>query len=252
MMAQAGYNPLEMARFFEKLAAQGGGRAPTFLSSHPDPGDRMQLVQEEIRTLPQRNYSTGNDAALQQIQARLGSLPASTGTRARTAGAVGTGDPRPSGRFKQFRGQVFAMDYPDNWEVFGDQNGVSVTIAPRSGLVQDSSGNVSVGYGVMVSGFTPMRDTANLRQDTSDLIAQLRRSNPAMQVAGNQRSIRLNGQPALVTTLYNQSPLGGQEVDMLVTVERPEGLLYMVFIAPQNDFRNVQSVFEHMLSSIRF
>ena len=60
-MAAAGYNPLEMARFFEKLEAEGGQRAPQFLSSHPNPGNRVQDVQAEIQALPQRN---GNWIAL--------------------------------------------------------------------------------------------------------------------------------------------------------------------------------------------
>lgn len=252
MMARAGYNPLEMARFFEKLAAQGGSRGPAFLSSHPDPGDRMKLVQEEIQTLPQRNYTLGDSAELRQIQSRLGSLPAAqSGTGARQ-GVVGQGDPRPSGRFREFRSQAFAISHPDNWEVFGDQGGVSATIAPRSGLVQDRNGNVAVGYGVMVSGFTPHRNGGNLASDTQDLLAQLRQSNPAMQVSGRQTRTSLNRQQALVTTLTNQSPLGGREIDMLVTVERPEGLLYMVFIAPEQDWKQMQPVFEQMLRSVRF
>ena len=36
MMAKAGYNPIEMARFFEKLEAQGGASGPQFLSAPPE------------------------------------------------------------------------------------------------------------------------------------------------------------------------------------------------------------------------
>ena len=52
MMAKAGYNPMEMARFFEKLEAQGGRGGPQFLQSHPNPGNRMKAIQEEIQYLP--------------------------------------------------------------------------------------------------------------------------------------------------------------------------------------------------------
>src|SRR5579871_4339376 len=55
MMSEAGYNPIEMARFFEKLAA-GGGQGPQFLSDHPNPGNREKAIEAEIRTLPQRSY----------------------------------------------------------------------------------------------------------------------------------------------------------------------------------------------------
>lgn len=61
IMASAGYNPIESARFFEKLEAQGGARAPEFLSSHPSPGNRVRLVEAEIRYIPsgRYGYSTG-------------------------------------------------------------------------------------------------------------------------------------------------------------------------------------------------
>jgi hypothetical protein len=249
MMAEAGYNPLEMARFFEKLQAQSGRGGPEWFSSHPDPGNRMNAIQEEIQKLPQRNYTTGDTQDLRQIQSRIGSLPAASGPR--QSGAVAQGDPRPSGRFTQFRNAALSIQHPDNWEPFGDGNSVAVTIAPRSGLVQDRNSSVHVGFGVMISGFSPQQD-GNLRQATTDLIGQLRQSNPSMQAAGRQQRTRVDGQQALVTTLYNQSPLGGREIDMLVTVERPQGLLYLVFIAPESDYRQAQGIFEQMLKSVRF
>jgi Zn-dependent protease with chaperone function len=245
LMAKAGYNPIEMARFFEKLQAQGGRGTPEFFSSHPDPGNRVEIVQEEMKYLPQQNYNSGGN--LSDAQSRLGSLPAPQTQR---GGVVGQGDPRPAGAFKQFRGGAFSMSYPENWEVFGDSG--SVTIASRAGLAQDRSGGVSVGYGVIGSMFSP-QGAPNLRNDTDDLIGQLRQSNPAMQVSGRPKNSRVNNYPALVTTLYKQSALAaGREVNMLVTVERPEGLFYLVFIAPENEFRNAQSVFENMLRSVRF
>jgi hypothetical protein len=35
-------------------------------------------------------------------------------------------------------------------------------------------------------------------------------------------------------------------------VQRPEGLFYMVFIAPQQEFSQLQAVFDRMVQSIRF
>jgi hypothetical protein len=248
LMAQAGYNPLEMARFFEKLQAQGGRGGPAFLSSHPDPGNRVEIVQEEISFMPRRNYSSGS-GDLAGVKSRLGSLPASTARARTTGGVVGQGDPRPSGQLQQYNGNGFSIARPSNWEVFGGDGG-SVTIAPRAGLVQDQSGGVAVAYGVIASYANAYHDD-NLRSATDDLIGQLRQSNPAMQVSGRQQSTRVNGRNALVTTLYNQSPLGGREVDMLVTVQGRDNLFYIVFIAPEADFRNTQSVYEQMLKSVR-
>src|SRR5438552_18956049 len=40
IMAEAGYNPIQMAQLFEKLEAQQGqARSAQFLSDHPNPGN---------------------------------------------------------------------------------------------------------------------------------------------------------------------------------------------------------------------
>src|SRR5260370_20026495 len=55
LMSEAGYDPVQMAKFFEKLA-RGGSQGPQFLSDHPNPGNREAAIQAEIRTIPQRTY----------------------------------------------------------------------------------------------------------------------------------------------------------------------------------------------------
>ena len=56
LMAESGYNPMAMARFFEKLSSQGGSRGLQFLSDHPNPGNRERAIEEEADKLPRRNY----------------------------------------------------------------------------------------------------------------------------------------------------------------------------------------------------
>src|SRR5437763_11590244 len=53
-MAEAGYNPLAMAQFFQKLEGKGGAesRLTQFLSDHPNPGNRIKAVQDEVRQMP--------------------------------------------------------------------------------------------------------------------------------------------------------------------------------------------------------
>lgn len=48
-MADAGYDPRAMIRVMEILeAASGGARPPEFMSTHPDPGNRIQRIQDAI------------------------------------------------------------------------------------------------------------------------------------------------------------------------------------------------------------
>ncbi len=73
LMAESGYNPLEMARFFNKLNAEGGQRAPQFLSDHPNPDNRQKAIEEEAKKLPQQNYryQTGQFQRMKQAVAQI-------------------------------------------------------------------------------------------------------------------------------------------------------------------------------------
>jgi hypothetical protein len=249
MMARAGYNPLEMARFFEKLEAEGGSRAPEFLSSHPNPGNRVKNVQAEIQTFPRAEYTagTGQFQRMKQLVARLPE-PDRTVQRARMEPPPMAA---PSGGFQQLQGGNFALAYPAGWEAFPDNQSGTVAIGPRQGFVQDQMGRVSIGYGALLGYYQPARG-GNLRNATGELLQLLQQNNPTMQLAGNPRRVNVSGHPGLITELVSASPYGGRERDVLLTVARPEGLFYMVFIAPEQGWRQIEPAFNHMVQSIRF
>jgi beta-barrel assembly-enhancing protease len=55
IMYKAGYDPTELANFFEILNKQGGS-PPQFLSDHPNPGNRSAAIAKEIRNWPKKQY----------------------------------------------------------------------------------------------------------------------------------------------------------------------------------------------------
>jgi predicted Zn-dependent protease len=61
IMAEEGYDPRQMAKFFEKLNAKGGFATIQFFSDHPNPANRSKAIDEEAMRLPQRSfgYQTG-------------------------------------------------------------------------------------------------------------------------------------------------------------------------------------------------
>ena len=73
LMAEAGYNPLELAHFFEKLNTPGSQGAPEFLSDHPNPGHREQAIEAEAARLPAQNYTyqTGDFRRIKQIASQI-------------------------------------------------------------------------------------------------------------------------------------------------------------------------------------
>jgi predicted Zn-dependent protease len=49
-MTQAGYNPQGIVQLMQILKSSGGGKgAPEFLSTHPNPGNRIEYLTEEIQ-----------------------------------------------------------------------------------------------------------------------------------------------------------------------------------------------------------
>ena len=150
LMAEAGYNPIELAHFFQKLEGQGGSRPLQFLSDHPNPGNREQAIQEEVGTLPKRQYAfqTGE---FERAKTEVAKLPKPVpANKTGVAAVANPADPCPSGSLQPFQGRSFSLSYPSNWQVFGDQNSDSITIAPREGIVQRSGGgSAQLGYGVI-------------------------------------------------------------------------------------------------------
>lgn len=70
IMAQAGYDPHEMANMFETLEARNGSGGLEFLSSHPNPGNRREYIAQEAQTL-QVHDPVGASGGFSRVQARL-------------------------------------------------------------------------------------------------------------------------------------------------------------------------------------
>ena len=77
LMAEAGYNPMELARFFEELEAKTGKGGVQFLSDHPNPENREHAIEDEADKLPQRNYGyqTGQFQRMKQVVAGIHEPP---------------------------------------------------------------------------------------------------------------------------------------------------------------------------------
>ncbi len=238
MMADAGYNPIEMARFFEKLEEKAGraGAIEQFLSDHPNPGNRIAAISDEVRDMPRRDYvddETGQFVHIRDVVRKM-----ATPSGAERSGTASAPIDQPSKERATFEGRSFALRYPDNWQVQRGDKPDAVTIGPRGGVLPEA-----VGYGLQTNYFAG---------DPDALIRRLKQANPDMRLAGAPRSIEVDGQPGLLNTLNSRSPYGGGEVDVLVTVMRRQGLFYIVFIAPKGEFEKAQPVFEDVLKSVRF
>ncbi|MDP9162196.1 MAG: M48 family metallopeptidase [Acidobacteriota bacterium] len=281
IMHKAGYDPRALAEFFQKLEQQGGGGGPQFLSDHPNPGNRQVAIDKEVSSWPPKNYLRNSQAFLhakqdasavktytgEQIAAgakqgvwaqqnrQTGVIPANVPTTSNQAAGgnrenVSFPQIRPTGKMKQLQHSAFSISYPENWQASGDQQS-TVAIAPQAGV-----GQGAIAYGVVIGG-TRDSNATSLDQATADLVQTLQQSNPGLQVSGNMQNIEVNWLQARSVNLSGASPIQQnaqtlRERDWLVTVARPQGgLLYLVFIAPDKDFSQLQSTYERMLNSLQ-
>jgi len=254
IMAKAGFDPVQMATFFEKLEADGGARGPEFFSSHPNPGNRVKAVQNEIKFLPPVKAQTSSPefAQIKTLASELPPPPKKAEPASAGRGDTSAGDLRPSTNFKSFEGSFYQVSHPDNWEVFEDRSTGSATIAPRAGIGRGADGRTSVGVGLLINVHSPRSGKADLKRDTDELIQQIVSSNQDMRVERSQQA-RWNGQRAIVTRLVAPSPFQGQtEIDTVVTVARPQGLFYVITVTPQELEGDLRPAFESMLRSMKW
>ncbi len=264
IMYDAGYDPMQMARFFAKLESQAGkqNQFTEFLSDHPNPENRVKAVEQQAHAFTPRQFDDGNPAELAKIKASVAALPALGTPRRRE---IGQGIPTPapttpvgpapqdlrlSKNFQTYDAQAFRIGYPREWQIFEATRQRSITFAPRESVFATDNGT-AYGYGAQANLFQ-VSGRADLANDTRRLIQQLQ-GGAGMTRAGESRSATIDGQPALLTPLSSQSPYqGDQETDILLTVARPEGLFYIVFFAPKSRYQKIEPIFEQMTTSIKF
>ena len=269
IMYKAGYDPRQLAVFFQKLEREGSA-GPQMLSDHPNPGNRYQAISDQVASWPQKSFnaSTGgfqNAKAeagrvkaytAQQIaqMAKSGQIHNSAGSGGQMAqgpqGSIGSlpqSDIEPSDQFQQLDHSAFTIQYPSNWQVYGDQNS-QVTIAPHNAVSQDA-----VAVGAIINGYQPQADS--LDSAFQQLVGTIRQSNPDLRQIGSAQTIRVNGVQGKSVDLSGPSPVqsGGRaatERDWLVAVPNSQGVLvYSIFIAPEQDFNQLRPAFEKMLRS---
>ena len=266
ILLDSGLDPRAMGQFFGKLQ---GGSGNAFFSDHPNPDRRIESANEEAGRLggAQRISRTGSQE-FDQIKRYVQSLPAPQPNQLQSQQQA-NGPGRPDGtssRFVTFENSVLRIDHPDNWQTYGQ--GDALSIAPRGGMVNDGNGNQALAYGVVVNIYEPHADSYGQRlqspgfgqnsamtseQATDQLVATLQQSNRNMRVVRRHEYLTVNGVRGLSTYLSNDSPIqgGGRETNWLVTIPRNDGLLFIVFTAPEREFQSYENAFQQMVQSVR-
>ena len=263
IMAQAGYDPRDLANMFQTIQAQGGSSGGWF-SSHPSPKDRFARINREAQML-QVNAGMRDSRDFARIRERLRGYPTAptmaeiqrSGQRypqGENTGNYPNNPPSgrveyPSGRFQNvsiFNGGV-QVSVPSNWRQISDQN--SVWFVPEGGYGQHNGQAVfthGASFGVAQT------SNRNLQRATEELINSLAQGNNNLRLSGGQQRATMSGRTAIFTTLSNVNEATGrpETVRLISTQLRNGQLFYMIAVAPQNE-RNFENAFETILRSIR-
>jgi Peptidase family M48 len=262
VLYHAGYNPHAMAEFFQIIEQKYPQRTAQFFSDHPNPENRIKTVNEEIPSLGAQQPGGGktDSREFEAVKKKLLAMtppqkekPAEAQAAAPAQGSASTTDLLPSGNFRSYRHSEFTVNYPDNWEVYGDPNS-AVTIAPRAGISENA-----VAFGAIINQYQPEGDRGtSLDAATHQLLEMLRQANSDLRVVGHDENVRVNGVRGKSVELIGPSPIRDpngrplSERDWLVSLRRSDGsLVYVIFISPDKDFNRFLPAFTQMLRSFR-
>jgi hypothetical protein len=268
VMANAGYDPRDLANMFRTIERQGGGGGGWF-SDHPSPSNRYARINQEAQYLQVANHPRDNREFV-AVNERLRSYPRAqtmaeiqrSGRRYPNQGeGYPTGDradypsaPRgrveyPSSRFRNYSALgVLRVSIPDNWRELSDQN--SVWFAP-SGAYGSTNGQVVYTHGVNF-GVSQTR-TRDLQQATNDFITSLQQGNGNLRARSGYQRTSVDGRNALSLALSNVNEATGRSeiVNVITTQLRNGELLYMIAVSPDNEYYNYQNTFQNILRSLQ-
>ena len=262
IMANANYDPRDLANMFQRIERQGGGGGPEWLSSHPNPGDRYERINREARLLnvnPSR--VTQDTARFNRIQAELRSRPqapsmqeiARSGSNSNsrqypTDSRIERRVEYPSTRYRTHTGgNLFSIRVPENWREFASSD--SVTFAP-SGAFGVYQGESVFTHGAIVGVVNAQSN--DLQEASQRYLQALLQSNPYLRQQGGFRGANMDGNRALTTRLVGRSNVTGRNevVTIYTTILRNGNLFYLIGVTPRDQSRVYNQAFRTMLRSL--
>jgi predicted Zn-dependent protease len=259
IMANAGYDPRDLANMFKTIAGENPNRPPQWLSSHPDPGNRYNYINEEAGRLNVSRNPIKITQGFQRIQNYLRSLPKAKtmeqlekeaqgkaqGQNPTAGGKYSNNVPLPSTSLRTYNaGNVLQATIPSNWRDFPSEN--SVMLAPEGAY-----GDQGITHGAMIG--VQRGQGGALQQETDAYVNGVLQGNSYLSKQSGYTRGSISGKNALAIQLAGTSPVTGRtELVTVYTCQMSTGdLLYVIFVVPQQEVGNYQSTFTRVRNSIR-
>jgi peptidase M48-like protein len=259
IMARAGYDPREMANVFKTIEQQGGSGGPQWLSDHPNPGNRYESINREAQIL-RVSEQARSAPDFERVRAHLKQLPPALSTEEATknaaresASTAAVGPPRggippPSSRVSGYRvGNLFRVAVPSNWRQ--NQSSSAVMFAPDGAVGRVRGQNIFT-HGIEIG--LARNETHDLQTATDELLESLGRGNPRLGRAAGYRSISISGRRGLEAAVSNVSEATGRDetIDLFTTQMADGNLLYLIGVAPRDEYATYHDVFERIVQSV--
>ncbi|HYP54203.1 MAG TPA: M48 family metallopeptidase, partial [Pyrinomonadaceae bacterium] len=246
IMAEAGYDPRDMANFFKTLAAEGGQRVPEFLSDHPDPGNRFASITELLPSLPVSRNPVRTSAEFQRAKSRLTgermaaeAEPTRKGPSNPDDNEAGTRPQGPSASTSEYtaRDRSFSFQYPQNWDGLSTGDGDANLIFAPKGAYGQREGAIYATHGIFV-GALDAGGQRDLESATRAFLQQQLEANPDFRVQRAPQAVQFAGRQGFATVVAGPSPVTGVvEVDVVYTTVTSDGrLFYLITMAPEDEF----------------
>jgi Zn-dependent protease with chaperone function len=262
IMADAGYDPRDLANMFQTIAQQGGSRGPEWLSSHPDPGNRYQKINQEAAKLRVSPNPIKITRDFERVQARLRGMPPALtmaqidrGGNGGYGGTTGNGTASgrysnnvefPSSRMRQYNlGNSVSLNIPSNWGQYSGQS--DVTFAPEGAY-----GSQGITHGVMVG--VSESQYRDLRSATDAFVRALLQNNSYLRQESGARNAYVGSSSGYSNSLSGRSNITGRDEDVTVyTAQMRDGrIFYLIAVAPGAESYQYANAFRNILDSIRF
>jgi Zn-dependent protease with chaperone function len=260
IMAQAGYDPRDMAGFFELLQSKSGQKTPEFMSDHPDPGNRVAAINKELASLKVNSNPVRDSNEFKEVK---GLLTGSAAPLAQSAGPErkgssdpegnqsGTRPPLPSQTFRDFQAKdgSFGLQHPDNWDALLSDD-ANMIFAPKGAYGEIGEGLV-VTHGIFIGIIKPQ--TSELEAANAAFVQQQVEMNQDFRIARAPQAVDFGGRPGYATVVAGLSPVTGVvEIDVIYTTATGDGrLFYLITIAPEDEMKSYQATFERIAGSLR-
>jgi beta-barrel assembly-enhancing protease len=259
IMVEAGYDPRDMANFFEALEEQGGQRVPEMMSDHPDPGNRVKYITEEITRLPISLNPIHTTPEFETVKSRLLGREHSLSESSQlvrkgedpTEIELGARPPLPSANFNGFQpdDRSFTVQVPANWDALKASE--SELIFSPKGAYGKYKDSLVITHGIFVGSRAAQQP--DLRSATEAFVQKQIESNPDFQIARAPQPIDFGGQEGYYAVISGPSAINGVvEVDVTYTTVTADGrMFYITTVAPEDEADAYKPAFEKIIRSLR-